>query len=233
MKSPSLALAALRFFLFPLLIVLGSFNPLAASGTGTISGKVTSAGTSPPYPLAGVRLTLVRHGSQMTTVTDAQGNYSFTGLDAAEYGLKLKVRHILHLDCDRDIDLLQGDTVTVNISVIPRLTLTPLCSANPMVSRHWSVHNPLPVPVNFTWALVHPSNKTGSGVASPGDSTFDTPAVRGDQDDDDEHARDDADNNRVRILVSRVVVDDKVNHGEICSGHCRRWCRSRWNRSSN
>jgi hypothetical protein len=189
------AVAVLAFACFPL-------SPAAQAATASISGQTTIAGTNPAYPGPGITLTLVGNGPQLTSVTDANGNYGFSGLNAGRNGLKIKIRDALYLDLNKDLDALSTGNSVVNISIIPRLTLTPLCSVNPSASRHWSVHNPLPAPVSFQWVLKHPSNQTGSGVAFPGDTTFDTPAVAG--------------SNLVQLLVSQAVVDQKNSPGQIC-----------------
>lgn len=65
-----------------LLIVLGgSFNLAFATNTVTITGQATAAGTTPPAPVAGAEIVLVpppHSGMRMTTVTDGNGNFSFT-----------------------------------------------------------------------------------------------------------------------------------------------------------
>jgi len=199
MKTPAVKHSALVFVVLFLFLLVGDFTSLAAA---SMTGQVTGAGASPPYPVSGLALTLIGHGPQMTTVTDANGNYTFTGLNSEEHGLRLKIRDALYFDVNKDVGLPASGNAVVNVSLLPRLTLTALCSLNPSVSRHWNVHNPLPVAVSFQWVLKHPSNQTSSGIASPGDSTFDTPAVQG--------------ANLVQLLVGGTVVDQKNNPGQIC-----------------
>jgi len=199
MKIPAVKHSALVFLVLFLFLLVGDFTSLSAAST---TGQVTAAGASPSQPVLGLSLTLIGHGPQMTTVTDANGSYTFTGLNSGEHGLRMKIRDALYFDVNKDVDLPTSGNAIVNVSLVPRLTLTALCSLNPSVSRHWSVHNPLPVAVNFQWVLKHPSNQTSSGVASPGDSTFDTPAVQG--------------ANLVQLLVGGTVVDQKNNPGQVC-----------------
>jgi len=193
-----------HFLALLLLVVACLLRPAWATGTGSISGRVTAAGTNPPYPVAGVAITLVQNGTRAQTTSDANGNYFFSGLPTGEYGLKMIFRHTLTFDNEKDIDVnLSGPgSVTENISLIPLLTLNPLCSQNPAVTRHWSLHNPLPVPVSYTWLIENPSNIAGSGVANPGNSTIDTPTVHGD--------------NRLGLLVSQVVTEIKNNPSQPC-----------------
>ena len=198
-KTPAVKHSTHVFFVLFLFLLAGSFTSLSAA---SITGQVTAAGASPAYPVSGLGLTLIGHGPQMTTVTDANGNYTFMGLNSAEHGLRLKIRDALYFDVNTDVDLPVSGNAVVNVSLFPRLTLTALCSLNPSVSRHWNVHNPLPVAVSFQWVLKHPSNRTGSGVASPGDTAFDTPAVPG--------------SNLVQLLVSLAVVDQKNHPGQVC-----------------
>src|SRR5215471_6319085 len=163
MKTPNLTHSAFCFIVSALFLVIGSCNSLLAVGTASVSGQVTVAGTDPAYPVSGMTLTLVGDGPQLISVTDANGNYSFTGLNAGKNGLKIKIRDTLYLDLNKDLGALPSSNSIVNIQLVPRLTLSALCSVNPSVSRHWNVHNPLPVPVSFEWVLKHPSNQTGSG----------------------------------------------------------------------
>ena len=58
-------------------------------------------------------------------------------------------------------------------SYIKNLNLTPLCSANPKLTRNWQISNPNPFDVTVTW-LVSGTNEHGSLVVPPGDTTFST-----------------------------------------------------------
>jgi len=58
-------------------------------------------------------------------------------------------------------------------SYIKNLNLTPLCSANPKLTRNWQISNPNPFDVSVTW-FVSGTNEHGSLVVPPGDTTFST-----------------------------------------------------------
>lgn len=56
-------------------------------------------------------------------------------------------------------------------SYIKNLELTPLCSANPKLTRNWQISNPNPFDVPVTWQVVG-TNQRGTLVVPPGDTTF-------------------------------------------------------------
>ncbi len=58
------------------------------------------------------------------------------------------------------------------------LNLTSMCSNNPAETRRWRVRNQTSAPINYTWD-VYGTNQSGSGVAQPGDSFFETITVPG------------------------------------------------------
>ena len=58
-------------------------------------------------------------------------------------------------------------------SYIRNLKLTPLCSADPKLTRNWQISNPNPFDVTVTW-LVSGTNEHGSLVVPSGDTTFST-----------------------------------------------------------
>ncbi|HMI61283.1 MAG TPA: T9SS type A sorting domain-containing protein [Puia sp.] len=58
-------------------------------------------------------------------------------------------------------------------SYVKNLQLTPLCSADPKLTRNWKISNPNPFDVPVTW-LVSGTNERGSLVVPPGDTTFST-----------------------------------------------------------
>ena len=58
------------------------------------------------------------------------------------------------------------------------LNLTSMCSNDPSVSRRWRVRNTTTTPIEFTWN-VYGTNQSGSGLAAPGDSYFETVALAG------------------------------------------------------
>ncbi|HOJ72936.1 MAG TPA: thrombospondin type 3 repeat-containing protein [Phycisphaerae bacterium] len=58
------------------------------------------------------------------------------------------------------------------------LQLTSLCSIDPDVHRRWRVHNPNSVPIEVAWEI-YGTGQTGTHLATPGDSIFETATVAG------------------------------------------------------
>ena len=58
------------------------------------------------------------------------------------------------------------------------LNLTSMCSNDPSVSRRWRVRNTTATPIEYTWN-VYGTSQSGSGLAAPGDSYFETVALAG------------------------------------------------------
>jgi subtilisin family serine protease len=56
---------------------------------------------------------------------------------------------------------------------IKDLTLTPLCSADPKLTRNWQISNPNPFDVPVTWQ-VSGTNQSGTMIVPSGDTTFST-----------------------------------------------------------
>ena len=189
-------------FLFAVLLLYAA-NPVWAAGTtGSLSGQVTAAGTSPLQPVAGATVRLYRDETLIaSTMTDASGAYAIASVPAGEYNIKIAGPGDLFDNRHFNLHVTAGGSLTDNVSLLPELEATSLCSANPAVSRHWGLHNPLPYPVSYAWTLKG-TNVTGSGVATSGDSTFDTPAA--------------GQSNHLQIFVALKVVDSIEGKGKTC-----------------
>jgi PKD repeat protein len=85
----------------------------------------------------------------------------------------------------------------------PALQLTSICWNNP-TEHVFRVRNTSSVDVPFTWD-VYNTDKSGSGTATPGDTTFVIPGVYGSS-------------NTTRLFVSGILVQTKATNQQICEG---------------
>lgn len=98
----------------------------AFADAGSIKGTVratTGATNAPPATIAGARLTLVNRDlpdQTVKTVTDAAGNFAFTGLPAANYILTVEANGLPTVT--REIRLESGAALTVEIELTASLS---------------------------------------------------------------------------------------------------------------
>jgi len=195
------ALKAIRLLTLPLLALSASISPLSAAPkpaptpvvtTDTVSGTVLAAGTSPAYGIPGANLTLLLPTSSATTVTSSTGAYKFTGIPSSDKGITVDSIDNYYLNLSDAISLSPG-TTTVNMSLYPKMTVATTSSVLPTVTRVWSVSNPIPVAVTFTYQLSSNSNVKGSfTVAGLKTVSFSTPTQ--------------STTNVVQIYVANVLV---------------------------
>ena len=101
-------------------------NVTALTDAGSIKGTVratTRATNAPPAPIAGARLTLVNRDLPNQTaqaVTDAAGDFAFTGLPAATYVLTVEASGLPTVT--REIRLATGAALTVEIEMTASLS---------------------------------------------------------------------------------------------------------------
>ncbi|GIW51378.1 MAG: SusC/RagA family TonB-linked outer membrane protein [Gemmatimonadales bacterium] len=96
------------------LVALAAFvnaTPGAAQQRGTIRGTVREADTQRPVP--GVQVFIP--GTQMATVTDAQGRYEFTGVPVG--GVQVRVRAVGYSAAFATTTVVGGQTVTVDFAL--------------------------------------------------------------------------------------------------------------------
>ncbi|GIW51412.1 MAG: hypothetical protein KatS3mg081_0767 [Gemmatimonadales bacterium] len=86
-------------------------TPGAAQQRGTIRGTVREADTQRPVP--GVQVFIP--GTQMATVTDAQGRYEFTGVPVG--GVQIRVRAVGYSAAFATTTVVGGQTVTVDFAL--------------------------------------------------------------------------------------------------------------------
>ena len=144
----------------------------AASG---FSGQVTARGTVPIQPVAGATVVLSRahHENKpvMVTTADANGNYSFNGLMSDDYVIQFSKTGFIQGTMTGS--LTGSGNVTINASLVPRLTGLEVEQKDEKTEHLWTIHNPNPFPVSYEWVL--PNKKiSGLGVAFPGDTSLDT-----------------------------------------------------------
>jgi len=185
------AIKTLRLITLPLLALSASISSLSAAPkppvapapapkpvvvvTDTVSGTVTAAGTSPAYGVPGANLTLLLPTSSVTTITSATGAYSFTGIPSSTKGITVDSIDNYYLNLSDAISLSPG-TNTVNMLLYPKVAVATTSSILPTVTRLWSVTNPIPVPVTFTYSLSNNAAIKGSfTVAGLKTVSFSTP----------------------------------------------------------
>jgi TonB-linked SusC/RagA family outer membrane protein len=96
-----------------LLVLLGLPLSLAAQGTtGTITGIVTAQDTR--APVQGVNVFVV--GTSRNAVTDAQGRYAITNVEAGSR--LLRAASIGYAEREETVRVVAGQTVTVNFSIV-------------------------------------------------------------------------------------------------------------------
>ena len=171
----------LRLFTLPLLALSASISTLSAAAkpavvtTDTVSGTVTAAGTSPVYGVPGANLTLLLPTSSVTAVTSSTGAYSFTGIPTSVKGITVDSIDNYYLNLSDAVSLSAGNN-TVNMLLYPKLTVATTSAILPTITRIWSVSNPIPKPVTFTYTLSsNPSVKGSFTVAALSTVSFSTP----------------------------------------------------------
>lgn len=107
------------------LLILSVALPALAALTGTISGTVTDAVTHQPLP--GVRVTAVAPTGRASTVTDAHGFYSITGLQPDTYtvsyefaGFQANVLTGVTVNAEQTLQL--NETISKELRTIGRVT---------------------------------------------------------------------------------------------------------------
>jgi hypothetical protein len=175
------ALKTLRLLTLPLLALCAGMGSLSAATkaatvtTDTVDGTVTAAGTSPAYGVPGANLSLLLPTGTVTTTTSSTGAYSFTGIPSTDKGLTVDSIDNYYLNLSDAFSLSPG-TVSVNLVLYPKLTVATTSSILPTVTRLWSVSNPIPKPVTFTYSLTSNSSVKGSfTVAGLSTVSFSTP----------------------------------------------------------
>jgi TonB-linked SusC/RagA family outer membrane protein len=100
------ALAALAIF-------VGSVGASAQAASGTVTGKVTDAGTGAPLTSVNVRVT----GTQIGSQTDAAGAYTIRGVTAGVHDLQ--VNRIGYQAKHVSITVVTGQTATADVQLTP------------------------------------------------------------------------------------------------------------------
>jgi hypothetical protein len=197
-------LKTLRLLTLPMLALSASFSSLSAASktptvvvtTDTVSGTVTAAGTSPVYGVPGANLTLLlTNTTSATTVTSATGAYSFTFAKSAisSTGLTLDSIDNYYLNLADAFTLPSTGSAVVNFSLYPKMAVATASAIAPTVARVWTVANPLPVPVTFSYQLSSNSAVKGTfTVKGLSSVSFSTPTQ--------------ASTNVLQVYVANVLV---------------------------
>jgi outer membrane receptor protein involved in Fe transport len=104
----------LRTMMVACVIALGSIlchSPAAAQGTGTIQGRVTSAGTD--APISGAQIEVV--GSSMGSLSNDRGVFLIIGVPAGEH--TIRVIRLGYSNLTQTVTIPPGQSVTINFAM--------------------------------------------------------------------------------------------------------------------
>ncbi len=164
--------AALFFVVSLLSFALAFAAPPAQYGNLTGTVRTQAPAVSPSMPIQGVRVRALKGGHVVaTTVTNSQGGYSFTHLQTGNYKLRFRLASYFPVSINTQVQA--NTTRTEDAFLTPKLSMRYL-NAGVTSTRNWRVRNNHTFSVAYTWSITG-SSMSGSGVATPGDSTFTTP----------------------------------------------------------
>ncbi|HVM15715.1 MAG TPA: carboxypeptidase regulatory-like domain-containing protein [Egibacteraceae bacterium] len=111
--------------------IYGTFNHPCVTAGGlqvpAITGQVTDAGTGAPIPNATV--TLVGPGTETSTVTTADGNYAFGGLEPGQYTVTVQADG--YEPASQTATAAENEVTTVDVALVAEVEEPPPPPANP------------------------------------------------------------------------------------------------------
>ena len=156
---------------------LSAFLIQWAAASTTIVGNVSVKGPDAPSgPIAGVFALVSRPNfpNQIvaTAKTDANGNFTITGLMAGRYQVVFSKPGFAD-GVMSGFNFVDGETAVMQAQLVPTLTGTEVEASDEKFETKFTIHNPNSFSVHYAWQLPI-KGLNGQATAPPGNSTLDT-----------------------------------------------------------